>query len=68
MNFAAYIILKRLPLHMALQVEEVTRLLNNGELVDVGDLWTGEQIPFIGETENSARFVTSTHIHRGWEC
>ena len=53
---------------MALQVEEVTRLLNNGELVDVGDLWTGEQIPFIGETENSARFVTSIHIHRGWEC
>ena len=28
--------------HMILQVEEVTRLLNNGELVDVGDLWTGE--------------------------
>jgi len=23
------------------EVEEVTRLLNNGELVDVGDLWTG---------------------------
>ena len=24
------------------QVEEVARLLSNGELVDVGDLWTGE--------------------------
>ena len=25
------------------QVAEVTRLLDNGELVDVGDLWTGNQ-------------------------
>ena len=27
---------------VVLQVEEVTRLLNSGELVDVGDLWTGK--------------------------
>ena len=41
LNFAAYMIVKAIPLHVILQVEEVVRLLDNGQLVDVGDLWTG---------------------------
>ena len=35
-------IVKAIPLHVNLQVEEVARLLDKGQLVDVGDLWTGK--------------------------
>ena len=44
LNFAAYMIVKAIPLHMIVQVEEVARLLDNGQLVDVGDLWTGKRV------------------------